>query len=66
VVDGESGLLAEPGDLEGLLRCLLKLAADPDRARHMGQVGRRRFLERYTWDAVGDRMVEEITARLPA
>jgi len=38
---GRNGLLVEPGDAEGLGRCLERLLADPDEARAMGREGRR-------------------------
>lgn len=41
---GVSGILVPPGDEGALLAELRALAADPDRARRMGDAGRRRFL----------------------
>ncbi len=37
IVHGVTGLLFEPGDPEGLSRCLLTLAADPTLRAHLGQ-----------------------------
>ena len=41
---GVDGLLVPPGDEGALLAELKALAADPDRARRIGEAGRRRFL----------------------
>jgi alpha-maltose-1-phosphate synthase len=66
VEDGVSGLLVEPRDVDALYVALRALVADPARARAMGEIGRRTVLERFTWDAVADRMVGAIDARLAA
>jgi glycosyltransferase involved in cell wall biosynthesis len=41
---GVDGILVPPGDDDALLAELKALAADPDRARRIGEAGRRRFL----------------------
>lgn len=49
---GVSGILVPPGDDAALLAELRALAADPDRARRLGEAGRRRFLAgRFSWRA---------------
>ncbi len=49
---GVSGILVPPGNDDALLAELRGLAADPDRARRMGEAGRRRFLAgRFSWRA---------------
>ena len=60
VDNGETGLLVPPNDPVALAGALTELLADPERARTMGQAGYRRGLERFTWDAVGDRLRAEI------
>jgi glycosyltransferase involved in cell wall biosynthesis len=45
IVDGENGFLHEPHDIEGMARSVLKLTADPDLRRVMGQRGRSRVME---------------------
>ncbi|HUH08766.1 MAG TPA: glycogen synthase, partial [Egibacteraceae bacterium] len=66
VVDGETGFLVafEPGsdafgspaDRDGFARALAErinvLIADPDLAQRMGQAGRERVLERFSWSAI--------------
>lgn len=64
VADGDTGLLAVPGDAGSLAANLRALTHDPERSRSMGAAGRRRLVERYTWDAVGGRIVAEIARRL--
>jgi glycosyltransferase involved in cell wall biosynthesis len=47
---GVSGILVPPGDDEALLAELRALAADPGRARRIGEEGRRRFLAgKFSW-----------------
>ena len=48
----ESGLVVKPGDADALAAAMLELARDPARALSYGAAGRRRLLQRYTWDAV--------------
>jgi glycosyltransferase involved in cell wall biosynthesis len=50
VDDGHSGLIVPPGDVEGLIAAMDKLAADPTTAREMGERGRESFLARFTLD----------------
>jgi glycosyltransferase involved in cell wall biosynthesis len=45
VVDGETGVLVEPGDVRGIERGLAELAADPIRRARMGEEARRRVLQ---------------------
>jgi starch synthase len=66
VVDGETGYLVPVPDNpsegaalgQALAESLNRLLADPQRARRMGEAGRRRVLERFTWDAVARQTVE--------
>jgi starch synthase len=52
VADGETGLLVPPGDDEQLAAALNALLADPDRARAMGQAGRKRAVAEFGWPAI--------------
>ena len=58
VVDGETGLLVEPGDSAALAAALLELLERPERAEALGEAGR----ERVRRDFRLERMVEEIAA----
>src|SRR5579883_831318 len=60
VIDGETGLLAEPGDAASLLRCLERLVEDSGLRRRFGEAGRRRYEERFT----PERMAREVAAFL--
>ncbi len=63
---GRSGLLVPYGDAAALAEALRSLAADPDRARAMGEEGFRRLHEHFTWDVVTGRIVAEMAARTAA
>jgi glycosyltransferase involved in cell wall biosynthesis len=45
---GETGLLVEPGDAEGMRQAILHLWRNPDEAIRMGQAARRHFEENHT------------------
>ena len=47
ILDGETGLLIEPGDGEGLAGAIRSLLADPARARALGAAGRERVKDRF-------------------
>lgn len=56
VVAGETGLLVEPGDLEGLTDAMVNLARDSGRREAFGSAGRKRALECFSVAAHVDRM----------
>ena len=49
VVDGKTGILVPPDDVSALQSALARLMAAPELGEKMGQAGRRRALEHYTW-----------------
>ena len=49
---GQSGLLVEPGDAEGLAQALLRLEGDPDERRRLGARARAVVAERYRIETV--------------
>jgi glycosyltransferase involved in cell wall biosynthesis len=55
VVDGVTGYLVEPGDVQGLRSRLALLLSDPGHAHRMGDAARTRVSERFTWDACAQR-----------
>ncbi|WP_240311695.1 glycosyltransferase family 4 protein [Nocardioides houyundeii] len=50
--DGECAQLVTPGDVGELTSALAALLDDPERRERMGQAGRRRVLEKFSWRAV--------------
>jgi alpha-maltose-1-phosphate synthase len=64
VVEGETGWLVDwdetsPRAFEaGLAKRIGELLAEPDRAARMGETGRRRVLERFSWPVIAARTVE--------
>jgi glycosyltransferase involved in cell wall biosynthesis len=50
VVDGETGILVERGDSEGLAAAICKLLADPHLRERMGAAGRERVRQLFTWE----------------
>ncbi|HEX6204003.1 MAG TPA: glycosyltransferase, partial [Thermoanaerobaculia bacterium] len=48
VVDGETGLLVEPGDAAALAAAIRRLLADPELGRRLGRAGRRRVEGAFT------------------
>jgi glycosyltransferase involved in cell wall biosynthesis len=52
VVNGETGIIVEPGNVQALRAGLDRLLADAELRRRMGEAGRRRAAEHFSWDAV--------------
>jgi glycosyltransferase involved in cell wall biosynthesis len=61
VDDGVTGLLVQPGDVAALREAVRGLLADPLRRATMGQAGRRRSAERFTWSAAAEVAVASYT-----
>ncbi len=57
----ETGLLVEPGDVEGLTAGILRLLTDTDFARRLGRQGRERVVKESNWDAVAERIFSQMT-----
>ena len=56
VEHGVTGLLVPPEDAGALAEAMRALLDDPALARRMGEAGRRRALERFSWDDVAARL----------
>jgi glycosyltransferase involved in cell wall biosynthesis len=65
VEENVTGLLSEPGDIEGLACNMLRLARDPELRRCMGEAGRARVEEHFLPERLA-RDVEAIYDRLLA
>jgi glycosyltransferase involved in cell wall biosynthesis/SAM-dependent methyltransferase len=55
ICDGETGLLCEPGDIEGFAAAILSLIASPETRRRIGEAARRRVFEEYSQQVMLDR-----------
>ncbi|MCL5776864.1 glycosyltransferase [Limibaculum sp. FT325] len=56
VADGETGLLVDEHDINGMAEAISALLTDPDRARRMGMAGRARLLSHFTEARCSDRI----------
>jgi len=61
-LDGQTALLADPGDVETLARHCLRLQADPGMADALA-ANARTVIEAYTWDRVIDRLEAEYVGK---
>jgi phosphatidylinositol alpha-1,6-mannosyltransferase len=66
VEDGVTGFLVDPSDIGAAADTIVSLLTDSTRARAMGEAGRARVLERFTWDRMARearRMFGEVAER---
>jgi len=56
--DGIDGLLVEYKDARGLARAMIRLLSDVDERRKMGEAGRERVQQGFTWKSVVNRIEE--------
>jgi glycosyltransferase involved in cell wall biosynthesis len=56
IAEGETGLLVEPQDVEGLAGAIEKLVSNPQLTAEMGRKGRRRVEQLYSAEAHGRAM----------
>ncbi|MEX1006760.1 MAG: glycosyltransferase family 4 protein [Acidimicrobiia bacterium] len=61
---GESGLLVPPGDPDALAVMLLRALVDPELRARVGEAGRARALDKFTWRATALGTVENYRALL--
>src|SRR2546430_71447 len=61
VEDGVSGLLVPPGDADALAAAVRRLRDDPVLARRLGDAGRRRLREQFSWPAIVRRWLDVYT-----
>lgn len=64
IVDGETGYVVPVEDEDALAARLCQLLRDRDRARAMGEAGRARARERFTWAAVARAMTRAMSESL--
>jgi len=58
VIDGETGILVEPGSEDQLAEAIETLLSDESYRRKLGASARRVAEERYSWNVVLDRILE--------
>jgi glycosyltransferase involved in cell wall biosynthesis len=63
VKNNETGILVEFGDVKGIADAIIKILKDEKLAKSMGEKGRRRIEENYSWEREADR-IEEIYKEL--
>jgi len=61
IIDGENGLLAEPGDADLLARAIERLAADAELRARLGTAARKTAIELYTWRHNAARVFDSIS-----
>jgi len=64
VVDGQTGLLVDPGSVEEFIAAASRLLGDPDLADALGARGSERALREFTWHAAVRRIEEHMEAML--
>ena len=57
VEDGKSGLLVEPNNAMALADAMIRLLSDKNLRASMGQAGRRRAVERFSWQRVSENLL---------
>lgn len=62
--DGVHGLVVEPADEAAMADAICRLLDDPDRAREMGELGRRRAVEELSCEAMARRLDEAYATAL--
>jgi len=65
VSDGQTGVLAPPGDVDALRDALTSLLRDDARREAMGRAARELACERFTWTACARRCLESYEAIVP-
>jgi glycosyltransferase involved in cell wall biosynthesis len=60
IQDGQTGLLVEPGDSEGMRQAILYLWRNPDVATKMGQQARKLFEENHTMEKLAERVYDVV------
>jgi len=58
VEDGVSGLLVPAGDADALAAAVRRVRDDPALARRLGEAGRRRLREQFSWQAIVQRWLD--------
>lgn len=62
VIDGVTGFLVDPENPEKIAEAIIKLFENPDLAKKMGEQGRRRVMEEFTWERAAGIIEESLAA----
>ena len=54
--NGQTGLLAEPGDVQGFAQAVAHLLRDPSERARLGENARRQAVERHSWESYVERL----------
>lgn len=60
VVNGETGFLVNPLDVDEIARKLILLLSDEKLSHRLGKQGRERIEKEYTWDIISERIMKSI------
>jgi glycosyltransferase involved in cell wall biosynthesis len=66
VIDGQTGLLVEPGDAQALADALMRLEADDDLAERLSGAGYRHLVDKFDLDRCLDPLLNRFVASLEA
>jgi glycosyltransferase involved in cell wall biosynthesis len=66
VLHGQTGILVARGDAKELAMAISQVLDNPELARAMGEAGRQRAVERFSWDAVSRRLADLVERVPPA
>lgn len=64
--DGKTGLFFNPGDSQGLTKCIIRLVENPDLAVEMGMAARKAVMEKFTAKNMGllwEKCINEVLAQ---
>ncbi len=62
VLDGDTGFLVAPGDVEAMGRALVKILSSPAEAKRMGKAAARMAGDEFAWDRIGQRVLDATEA----
>jgi glycosyltransferase involved in cell wall biosynthesis len=63
IIDGQNGMLVEPGDVDDLARAIKQLLDDEAMRARLGEAARQTVVERYTWKHNAARVFDTIDKR---
>jgi glycosyltransferase involved in cell wall biosynthesis len=63
VIEGETGYLRPPHDLESMSDCVVKLLRDDNLRNRMGQAGRKLVEDGYSWERIAE-LTEQLYERV--